>query len=144
VITYFAVAPSSDAYFEVHVADTGEEMRAHIAETSGASTLAAANGPVVALCVSAEWDDVPSFAGIMFFSRDEMTVDIVAHEIAHAAFRFVERRRIKVKHWRARIWLNLTLGRRRTTLDAEELYARAVEVMTRQFWVAANAVGLAA
>ncbi len=110
----FRVRPvkGSRYYFLVHVADTLPAMKA-------AKQLAA--------CVSAEGKHRSNrgLVGILFFARNTLGAGLVTHEMAHAAFRYCERKRLTVDHW----------NRGTTASVNEERFCDYIEELTRQFWI---------
>jgi hypothetical protein len=134
----FRIHPDADAadYFVVHVAETLAKMRAAMTDVG-----VAPHPDQVACVVSTTSAAAPDLIGCLFVAQDYLCVSIVTHELAHAAFRAMERRGVRVRHWRrTKNWRGTALQAADT---AEETYATAVEHLTREFWTEAQRLGIA-
>jgi hypothetical protein len=107
-------------YFEVCVEPDKESMHSAFAALTG--KVAHPDGQA---CVCPIDDGSPR-VGVVLFAADRIGVGIVAHEMAHAGFRALERRGYVVDH-------DVNDGQD----SAEETYANVVERLNRQFWEAA-------
>lgn len=81
---------------------------------------------------------VADVVGVLCLARDHMGSGLVAHELAHAAFRTLERERLKLRHWHQRkpfwarvLWWYDVVAR---SNDVEERYCMTLERLTRSFW----------
>ncbi len=120
----FRVRPvkGSRYYFIVHLADDIKTMKAAMRKHAGS-----AHPKQLAACVSASGRQRSNrgLVGILFFARNTLGAGLVTHEMAHAAFRYCERKRMTVNHW----------DHGETTAVNEERFCDYVEELTRQFWV---------
>ncbi len=119
-------------YFLVHISPTLEEMRLVMDEHTGWC-----HPDQLACCIRCEpaneetRERFGALFGMLFFSQEALGSGLVAHELAHAAFRSVESLDLRVAHWdrtseRAASW-------------TEELYCNCLERLTRTFWTEAYA-----
>ncbi len=98
--------------FVVHIGTDTEAMRAEIDRTVGAR-----DRKYLAMCCNVTVSDDPWMLGYVFFSRDFLSIGIVAHEMAHAALRALDRRRIGISND-----------------TEEEEFCRVVECLNASFW----------
>lgn len=132
--------PTSRYWFAVHVAKSLTAMRRTMKRSSGWAH------PNQLAAVDSAWSADPQLRGmigIIYFANNHLGVDLVAHELTHAAFRYAEHVRVEVRHW---AWRNqpATLGRgKTTTVPSEEFLCSVVEHMNREFWQKAYRAGLA-
>ncbi len=122
--------PRSGRYFIVHVADSLTAMRRAMRQHLGSVH----KGQLA--CVAQLTSTRPGeggLLGVVFFAKTRLGAGIVAHEMAHAGFRALERDDLKLEHWRAR-------GRRANPIEEE--YAHIVEYLNIQFWREAYAKGV--
>jgi hypothetical protein len=121
-------------YFVVHIAQTLAQMRETMKRHVGECHPRQVAGVVAVI----EPELLPGLVGVIFFSRTDMGAGLVAHELAHAAFRTCDYLGIEVRHWDDK---QLKFNDERQT--SEELYARIVEHLTRDFWRQAYESGYA-
>lgn len=119
----------SRRYLLVHVADTMVKMRRTIQRTCGYSRATAA-AHMVPVTGTGKYRYL---VGYVFFARDHFGAGTVAHELAHAAFRLMERDGRTVDHWAGPTEVG----------DTEEQYADLVQHLTRSFWREAYRSGVA-
>lgn len=93
---------------------------------------------LVATCIGEGTPRRTGIIGALFLPRTRLGVGLVAHELAHAAFRACEARQWRVVHWAER---RLTSAQRQRGI--EERYAGIVERLNGQFWREAYARGFA-
>lgn len=126
----FRIRPSarSRRFFVVHIADDLEKMAREMRRCG-----IEPHDDQLGMCVSASTTDRGwlGLLGVVFLSRQVIGVGLVTHELAHAAFRVADRRRLRVEHWERGV--DYADG---TTLTnpAEETYCLIVEHLTRDFW----------
>jgi hypothetical protein len=127
----FVVYPfqQQQQYFVVHIARGLKALRRVLKQSVGR-----AHPQQLACCVSATSDELPELIGVLYFSRGHLGGGIVAHEMAHAAFRAIESEGKKVRHWRRPATSPASL---------EERYAHVVEHLVSQFYVEAYQRGYA-
>jgi hypothetical protein len=130
-------------YFAVCVYETIADMRAAMV-AMGRSGIQADHALASCITTNSVGDPENRMLGVLMFAEDHFGSGVVAHEIAHAAFRVAERCGVRVTHWRrAKPWWR----RWRDEVDQgcmqEEIYADVVEALTRQFWREAYARGIA-
>jgi hypothetical protein len=82
--------------------------------------------------------------GIIYIPRTHLGAGLVAHELSHAAFRYCERRRLRIEHWK---WgppaFGLSVKAKKVRVDSsEEVFCDVVEHLSRQFWSEIFARGL--
>jgi hypothetical protein len=122
----FAIACDEDArhFFIVEVHPTRLEMLEAIRQLAKQRT----GQDTCALCLSylASYEALPGREelGTLFFSREDFTPEVVAHELTHAALAWARRRRINP--------LKRSRGNRVT--GAEERFATLVQSLTRQVY----------
>jgi hypothetical protein len=126
----FYVSPDGTHRFGVHIAATQAAMVAELARCGFT------HAPhLLGLCAAVEAERDRHLLGFVFLSQEHMGGGMVAHEMAHAAFRTMEHRRIKVRHWgRSRDWLFRRLDTVQPTACTEERYCEALERLVREFW----------
>ena len=126
--------PRRRAYFLVHIARTRPQMLRTMRGTVGF-----AHPRQLACVVGVSSSRHRGLLGVIFFPRSSLGAGLVAHELAHAAFRVADRCGRKVRHWRP--VLRARLGA--TANRDEEMYCTILERLTRQFWVEAYRLRLA-
>jgi hypothetical protein len=142
-LTTFRIQPShsSRLYLIVHVAKDVKEMRRTMRRVVGECHPRQVAG-VMGLAPDRQSDVMFDDAvAIMFFGKDWIGAGLVAHEMAHAAFRVAERKHLKVDHWVDQGYTFRTQPAP-SKASAEERYANIVEHLTRDFWTKAYAAGL--
>lgn len=140
----FRIRPQQGSryYFVVHVGTGLGTMRAAMRRHSGWAH------PKMLGAVDSVRHRLPSgrltgCCGVIYFSRRHIGTGIVAHELAHAAFRLSERLGDRVEHWRWREGGRVThVDGSATTVPSEERYCVLVEGLSRDFWNKAYATGL--
>lgn len=120
-------------FFVVSVSDTLAEMRALLDEHEFPATRT-----VLASCISATRPYDDDHIGWVFFAREALGSGMVAHEMAHAAFRMADACGVRVEHWRRPKFDGVDMSNGR-----EEVYASVIENLTRQFWREAYERGIA-
>lgn len=123
-------APESSRYFVVHVGESVQAMR----RTMRRCGFDVPRG-LVGACSAATNASLPGLTGVVWLSRP-LGAGLVTHELAHAAFRALDRRKVRVNHWTNR------KSYRANQRSTEEHYALTLEHLTREFWQQAYAVGL--
>ncbi len=124
-------------WFLVHIApslrDMHDTMKAHVGGCSDTLT--------AAVVMIRGDDDFETCAGFVFFAKPRLGAGLVAHELAHCAFRIMELSNMRVEHWnRAFIGDEPTKS---ATDASEETYCAVVETLTRDFWAKAYEHGYA-
>lgn len=71
--------------------------------------------------------------GRVFFNEECFGGGVVSHEMAHVAFRLLNRRRVKVDHWS--YFVQTQKGGKPGTHSTEETFCTLLEELVRQFWV---------
>lgn len=133
-------------YFVVSFHETLVELRAAMTRYTGWS-----QPDQVACVVRCFSPQLPGLLGVLFIAREDYTSAIAVHELSHAAFRVMESRQQKVRHWRAdrrarwrlRLGLSLNNGEISKPQDHEEDYALVLEHMVEGFLMEAKLHGLA-
>lgn len=111
-------------YFLVHLASDLKAMKAAMRKHTGS-----AHPQQLAACVAARGrgESNQGLVGLLFFATSHLGSGIVAHEMAHAAFRYCELKRLRVAHW------DRPTHPERTNV-VEESFCDYLEELTRQFW----------
>lgn len=130
-------------HFLIHVADSLQEMRLAM-RVFGVKPHRLQLGA----CIQVEGQGpLKHLLGVVFMSRTHFGAGLVAHELAHAAFRAVERRGLKVRHWAHAdrpSWQRSRGGHLRVkSRHPEEQFCDILERLTRDFWTEAYTRGLA-
>lgn len=118
----------SSRYFLVHVARSKGWMRREIKRTCGSCSPKA-----IAHCAGTRGTGrYKPMLGFVFFCKEYFGSGIVAHELAHAAFRVaqVDKR-----------WPRLRTTKQVSRRDTEERYAETVGNLSRTFWQQAYDTG---
>ena len=119
-------------WFLVHVAETVDAMRAAMREY-----VDGCHPDQLACVVSVRGNgDLESCAGFVFVPRTHLGAGLVAHELAHAAFRVCDLQGLRVEHWQRG-------DAYESTHATEETYCAIVEALSREFWANAYARGYA-
>lgn len=131
--------PFGQQYFSVYVAPTFGAMCGALINAFGVD--AVPSGIVACVC-NGPLIERGDMMGMAFFSRTDLRREVVAHELSHVAFRALEWRDVRVKHWvrqpRKSVKLRLAAGH-----DSEEQFATILGLLTQQFWQEACGRGLA-
>jgi hypothetical protein len=115
---------SGDDQWLVYLCATLDEMRALLRERTGEC-----HPGQLGMCLSVASDD-RTLRGALFLSREALGSGLVAHELAHAAFRTCEARGLTVFH---QMRPQRTDGLQ-ATHPHEETYCHVLEELTREFW----------
>lgn len=123
----FRVQPYHDApdFLLVYVFSTLAEMRAAMRDWTGYC-----HPGQLACCVSCTGKD-PNLVGLLFFSSEQLGAGLVAHEMAHAAFRAIERAGRTVTHV---LSVDAEYGAKFTTDPSEEAFCHVLEHLVANFW----------
>lgn len=119
----------SRLYFVVHVAPTPAAMRVVMRRHAGGC-----HPRQLACVMGASSKMMPGLVGLIFFTQSCLGVGIVAHEMAHAAFRYCERRGLRVTYWQK--------SHSRHVGQSEEVFCAIVEHLNRDFWNRAYRAGI--
>jgi hypothetical protein len=111
-------------YFEVRVFPTAPALR----RACRAEFRWAKKG-LVACVIEVRDRRTPGLVGVVCLARTCLGIGIVTHEMAHAAYRLMERRRRQVRHWEHAPATGVP-----TVRSEEEAYATAIEGLTRDCW----------
>jgi hypothetical protein len=122
-------------WFLVHIASTVEDMRTCMDEHVGGCSPDLLGGVVM---VRGD-GDYTNCVGFIFLPRPQLTPCLVAHELAHAAFRVCESAGIHVHHWQRTF--EGDRPKESATDASEETYCAVLEILTREFWKKAHAHG---
>ena len=126
----FRIRPwkQSRRFFVVHVAENQEAMHRAMEESG-----ILAREPYLGMCVSTSSDSKGwrGLLGVVFVSRQSVGGGLVAHELAHAAFRTIERKGGRVAHWERGRDLGAGMT---TTNESEEQFCRILEHLVKDFW----------
>ena len=134
----FRLRPYRDRswYFSVHVAETAGDLRLAM-RVAGLRPSRHQIGACVGCKGTGRWAPV---LGLIFLPK-HCSAGLAAHELAHAAFRAVERRGVLVEHW-----LHMNLPARRDALlestKAEEHYCAVTQRLNTAFWQEMRSRGL--
>lgn len=131
----FRLYPYGDdaGFFVVHLASSLKELRQTMATHTGETRT-----HLVGAVIHATSEQIVQLIGVVYFSLDHLGSGLVSHELAHAAFRAMERRDLRVDHW------NRQGGEDLQTSDNEEEFCLILERLTRQFWKEAYGRGFVA
>lgn len=135
----FRIYPQEGAadYFIVYVGEDDADMHRAMARVDTPRIES-----VVAACISMSvTEPYADLVGMLFFSRATLCASIVAHEMAHAGFRFAERCCVRIEHWDRECEPGDPSVE--MTNKNEEEYADVVERLTGQFWKEAYARNVA-
>ena len=118
----------------VHVATTLDEMKAGMVATGvtpAADQLACAVG-------ASGREQHARLVAIVFLAKERLSVDLVAHEMGHVAFRVIEQSGLgKVRHWE-----HQALNPQHSEVHAsEETYCDVLERLIGEFWTNFGASG---
>lgn len=125
-------------HFIVHVADDVAGMRLAM-RVLGARP----KRHQIAACVAYRSRANPHLWGVLFFAKTRLGAGVVSHELAHAAFRVVEREGYRVEHWADRDPRSSALAKRRA-VSSEERFCYALQRLTTNFWTEAYLRGVVA
>jgi hypothetical protein len=129
----FRIKPDPDdpGFFVVHVAKSLAAMRKATKEH-----LRYTHPKMLGYCVEVTSEEMPDLLGIIFLAQP-LKGGVVVHELAHATFRALERRNVRVKHW---LHTNNKTGPNGHA--SEEVFALMLENLTSNFWTEAYDRGL--
>lgn len=105
------VCNECSAYYEIYFADSREELYAELKERFEYE-----NDKMTAVCIT-ENESSGDLMGYIYYQKVMMGAGYVTHELAHAAFRSVERHGLDV-----------------STEAGEERFCQTLEYMNAQFW----------
>ena len=131
----FRLYPYGDdtGFFVVHLASSLKELRQTMATHTGGTRT-----HLVGAVINATSEQISQLLGVVYLAKDHMGAGLVGHELAHAAFRAMDRRDLRVDHWSRQGDSDLQ------TSDNEEEFCLILERLTRQFWKEAYGRGFVA
>lgn len=126
-------------WFLVHIAETVDDMQATMKGHVGGCH------PQQLACVVSidSYDEsLTGCIGFIFMPRDHLGSGLVAHELAHAAFRVCDVIGLRVAHWE-RPLVQFRAPSDTTTSPSEESFCSMLETLTQKFWTKVYECGYA-